>query len=205
MPAIAPIPGLKDTPYWTSTEALASDAVPGHLAVIGASVVAVELAQAFARLGSHVTVLARHTLLFREDPAIGKAVADVFRAEGITVLEHTQASRINHREDGFALTTAQGELRADRLLVATGRQPNTDNLDLGVAGVATNPQGAIIVDRNLRTSARDIYAAGDCTEYPQYVYVAAAAGTRALQWRGGGQSCSTTPPPGRAGKTPAHE
>src|SRR3546814_7835335 len=72
--AVPPIPGLKETPYWTSTEALVSGTIPPRLAVIGSSVVAVELAQAFARLGSHVTVLARSTLFFREDPAIGEAI-----------------------------------------------------------------------------------------------------------------------------------
>src|SRR3546814_10890849 len=71
--AVPPIPGLKETPYWTSTEALVSGTIPPRLAVIGSSVVAVELAQAFARLGSHVTILARSTLFFREDPAIGEA------------------------------------------------------------------------------------------------------------------------------------
>ncbi|HBZ0406770.1 TPA: FAD-dependent oxidoreductase, partial [Klebsiella aerogenes] len=88
-PAVPPIPGLKESPYWTSTEALASDTIPERLAVIGSSVVALELAQAFARLGSKVTALARNTLFFREDPAIGEAVTAAFRAEGIEVLEHT--------------------------------------------------------------------------------------------------------------------
>ncbi len=178
-PAVPPIPGLQDTPYWTSTDALASDHIPERLAVIGSSVVAVELAQAFARLGSQVTVLARSTLLFREDPAIGQAITAAFRAEGITVLEHTQASRVDHADGAFVLATARGDLRADRLLVATGRTPNTRELDPDAAGVAVNPQGAIRVDRSLRTSAPHIYAAGDCTDQPQFVYVAAAAGTRA--------------------------
>ncbi|TAN25611.1 MAG: mercury(II) reductase [Castellaniella sp.] len=195
-PAIAPVPGLKDTPYWTSTDALASDAIPGRLAVVGASVVAVELAQAFARLGSQVTMLARHTLLSREDPAIGEAVADVFRTEGIKVLEHTQASRIDYREGEFVLTTAHSELRADRLLVATGRRPNTGDLNLGVAGVTMDPQGAIVVDENLRTSAPHIYAAGDCTGQPQFVYVAAAAGTRAaINMTGGNATLDLTTMP----------
>jgi mercuric reductase len=82
-PAVPPIPGLKESPYWTSTEALVSDTIPERLAVIGSSVVALELAQAFARLGSQVTILARSTLFFREDPAIGEAVTTAFRAEGI--------------------------------------------------------------------------------------------------------------------------
>ena len=178
-PAIPPIPGLKDTPYWTSTEALASDAIPERLAVIGSSVVAVELAQAFARLGSRVTILARSSLFFREDPEVGKTVTAAFRAEGIEVLEQTQASRIAHVDGEFVLTTNHGERRADRLLMATGRTPNTRSLNLGTAGVTTNQQGAIVVDATMRTNASDIYAAGDCTDLPQFVYVAAAAGTRA--------------------------
>lgn len=177
--AVPPIPGLKDTPYWTSTEALASETIPERLAVIGSSVVAVELAQTFARLGSRVTILARSTLFFREDPAIGEALTAAFRAEGIDVLEHTQASQVAHANDEFVLRLPSGELRADRLLVATGRVPNTRSLNLEVAGVAVNKQGAIVIDQGMRTSAPDIYAAGDCTDQPQFVYVAAAAGTRA--------------------------
>jgi mercuric reductase len=187
-PAIPPIPGLKETPYWTSTEALANDAIPQRLAVIGSSVVAVELAQAFARLGSRVTVLARSSLFFREDPEIGKALTAAFRAEGIEVLEHTQASRIAHVGGEFVLTTNHGEWRADRLLVATGRAPNTRGLNLDAAGVKLNAQGAIVADAGMRSSAADIYAAGDCTDQPQFVYVAAAAGTRAAINMTGGEA-----------------
>ncbi len=177
--AVPPIPGLMRTPYWTSTEALASDSIPSRLAVIGSSVVAVELAQAFARLGSHVTILARRTLFFREDPAIGETVTDVFRAEGMTVLTHTQASRVSYANDEFLLTTNRGEVRADRLLVATGRTPNTCSLNLDAVGITLDARGAIVIDDHLRTSAPDIFAAGDCTDRPQFVYVAASAGTRA--------------------------
>lgn len=177
-PSIPPITGLKDTPYWTSTEALASDSIPKRLAVIGSSVVALELAQAFARLGSQVTILARSTLFFREDPAIGEAITAAFRAEGITVLEHTQTSNVVHLDGEFILTTGYGEIRADQLLVATGRTPNTHNLALDAAGITINAQGAIVIDKSMRTSATHIYAAGDCTDQPQFVYVA-AAGTRA--------------------------
>ncbi len=177
--AMPPILGLKDTPYWTSTEALASDTIPERLAVIGSSVVAVELAQAFARLGSQVTILARSTLFFREDPAIGEAVTAAFRAEGIEVLEHTQASHVAYADGEFVLTTGQGEVRADKLLVATGRVPNTRSLNLEAAGVEVNAQGAIVIDRAMRTSTPHIFAAGDCTDQSQFVYVAAAAGTRA--------------------------
>ncbi len=178
-PAVPPIPGLKETPYWTSTEALASDTIPHRLAVIGSSVVAVELAQAFARLGSKVTILARNTLLFREDPAIGEVLTAAFHTENIEVLDHTQASQIAHADGEFVLTTGQGELRADKLLVATGRAHNTRGLALDAAGITVNAQGAIVIDQTMRTNSAYIYAAGDCTDQPQFVYVAAAAGTRA--------------------------
>ncbi len=183
-----PIPGLKESPYWTSTEALASDTIPPRLAVIGSSVVAVELAQAFARLGSKVTILARSTLFFREDPAIGEAVTTAFRAEGIGVLDHTQASHVAYADGDFVLTTGRGELHADKLLVATGRVPNTRSLNLDAAGVAVNAQGAIVIDKAMRTSVPHIYAAGDCTDQPQFVYVAAAAGTRAAVNMTGGDA-----------------
>jgi len=187
-PAVPPIPGLKESPYWTSTEALVSEAIPLRLAVIGSSVVALELAQAFARLGSKVTILARNTLFFREDPAIGEAVTTTFRAEGIEVLDHTQASHVAHVNGEFVLTTGQGELRTDKLLVATGRAHNTHSLSLEAAGVAVNAQGAIVIDKAMRTSSPHIYAAGDCTDQPQFVYVAAAAGTRAAVNMTGGEA-----------------
>ena len=186
--AVPPIPGLKDTPFWTSTEALISETVPPRLAVIGSSVVALELGQAFARLGSRVTILARSTLFFREDPAIGEAITAAFRAEGIEVLEHTQASQVSHVNGEFVLATPGGEVRADRLLVATGRAPNTRSLGLDAAGVQINKQGAIVVDPGMRTSSTNIFAAGDCTDQPQFVYVAAAAGTRAAINMTGGEA-----------------
>ncbi len=178
-PVVPPIGGLQDTPYWTSDQALASDTIPERLAVIGSSVVAVELAQAFARLGSRVTVLARSSLFFREDPAVGEALTAAFRVEGIEVLEQTQASQVSYVDGEFILGTNHGELRAERLLIATGRSPNTQGLNLEGVGVKLDERGGIRIDQGMRTSAADIYAAGDCTNQPQFVYVAAAAGTRA--------------------------
>ena len=187
-PAIPPVPGLSDTPYWTSTEALESESLPERLAVIGSSVVAVEMAQAFARLGSKVTILARSTLFSTEDPAIGEAVTAAFRAEGIEVLEHTQASHVAFADGEFVLATGQGEVRVDRLLIATGRTPNTQTLALETAGIAVDAHGGVVIDKAMRTSAPHIYAAGDCTDQPQFVYVAAAAGTRAAINMTGGEA-----------------
>ena len=177
-PTIPSIAGLSDTPYWTSTTALASDTIPDQLIVIGASVVAVELAQAFARLGSEVTILARSRLCSREDPAIGEAIQTAFQAEGIRILTDTQASRITYISDEFVLNTNVGELRSDRLLIAVGRTPNTEMLNLNVINVETD-HGAVVVNEQLQTRAPGIYAAGDCTNQPQFVYVAAAGGSRA--------------------------
>ena len=186
--AVPPISGLKGTPYWTSTEALSSDTIPPRLAVIGSSAVAVELAQAYARLGSRVTILARHTLLLREDPAVGEVLASAFRDEGILVLNHTEASQVAYSGAEFVLTAQNGKVHADGLLIATGRSPNTRDLELEAAGIKVNMQGAINVDKGMRTSAADIYAAGDCTDQPQFVYVAAAAGTRAAINMTGGEA-----------------
>ncbi len=194
--AVPPIPGLRDTPYWTAAEALASATIPHRLAVIGASVISAELAQAFARLGSRVTILARSTLFSREDPAIGEAITAAFRAEGVRVLEQVQASKVAYRDGEFVLTTRQGELRADRLLVATGRTPNTCDLNLEAAGVKVNEHGAIQIDPGMHASTPDIHAAGDCTDQPQFVYVAAAAGTRAaINMTGGDASLDLTAMP----------
>jgi mercuric reductase len=194
--SVPSVPGLKETPYWTSTEALASDRIPPRLAVIGSSVVAVELAQAFARLGSEVTILARRTLLVREDPAIGDAVTEAFRAEGITVRLQTQASAVSFADGEFTLITNHGELGADKLLVATGRAANTRGLHLDAAGVTRDARGAIMVDAHMRTSAPDIYATGDCTDHPQFVYVAAAGGTRAaINMTGGDAALDLTTMP----------
>jgi len=178
-PHIPDIHGLADTPFWTSTEALETEHLPEHLLVLGASVVALELAQAFLRLGSNVTLIGRSTLLSREDTAIGESLAEILQAEGAQVLLNTQSLSVKYQDNGFSLNLESDEIVGDQLLIATGRTPNTHLLNLTAAGVQTRPNGAIVVDEHLRTSVDHIYAAGDCTQLPQYVYVAAAAGTRA--------------------------
>ena len=185
-PAIPPLPGLQDTPYWTSTEALSSETLPPRLLVIGSSVVAAELAQAYSRLGSRVTLIARSTLFFREDPAIGDTLGQVFAEEGIEVLRQTRTHSVAHVNDEFVLQTSAGTLRGDALLIATGRAPNVEALHLDRIGVRTGKGGVIAVDEHLQTSVPHIYAAGDCTDQPQFVHVAAAAGSRAAQNMTGG-------------------
>ncbi len=180
-PATPNIPGLVNTPYWTSTEALVAEALPEHLLVLGGSVIALELAQAFRHLGSKVTVIARSTLLSKEDPDIGESLQTIFKDEGITVLTHSSPEAISHDGKQFTVSLKNQTLQGDQLLVATGRQANTANINLELVGVKTDSQGRIVIDDHMRTSVNNIYAAGDCTTLPQFVYVAAAAGTRAAR------------------------
>ncbi|PKH05925.1 mercury(II) reductase [Moritella sp. Urea-trap-13] len=178
-PTIPPIAGLVDTPYWTSTEALFSEETPDHLVVIGSSVVALEIAQAYRRLGSEVTVLSRHTLLYREDPLLGGRLCQSFEKEGIRVLNQTQASQVSFDGMSFTLSSNNGQINCDKLLVSTGRHANTARLNLDVVGVNTDSNGCIEVNARMETSVPNIFAAGDCCNIPQHVYVAAAAGSRA--------------------------
>lgn len=180
-PDIPDTPGLAETPYWTSTTALVAEQLPRHLLVYGASVVAVELAQAFLRLGSQVTMIARSTVLSKEDPAIGAGLQAALEAEGMRILTHTRIESVRHDGRRFHAAIGSELLTGEHLLVATGRQANTAALNLQAAGVAVDASGAVIIDSHMRTSVQHIYAAGDCTNQPQYVYVAAAAGTRAAR------------------------
>jgi len=191
-PALPETPGLRDSPYWTSTEALVAERLPEHLMVYGGSVVALELGQAFLRLGSKVTLIARSTLLSKTDPAIGEGLRAALAGEGMRILTHTAVKRISYGRKRFrkrfSVDIGSETLVGDRLLVATGRTPITAQIGLEWVGVRTDQHGAIVVDDHMRTSAEHIYAAGDCTTQPQFVYVAAAAGTRAAINMMGGEA-----------------
>ena len=187
-PQIPAISGLAGTPYWTSTEALVAETLPEHLIVYGGSVVALELAQAYMRLGSRVTLIARSTLLSKDDPAIGEGLKVVLEDEGMRILTHAQIKNVRFNGKIFELDTTAGNISGDRLLIATGRLPNTSGMELARAGIKTDAIGAVIADDHLRTSVANIYAAGDCTDAPQFVYVAAAAGTRAAVNMTGGDA-----------------
>ena len=178
-PSIPPVPGLDSTPYWTSTEALVAPQLPEHLIIYGGSYVALELAQAILRLGSRVTMIVRSRILSRSDHAIGDAIQQVLIDEGMRIITGSQIERVQHDGKGFTIEVGGESIHGNRLLIATGRRPNTSKLALQSVGVLTNENGAIPVDDFLRTSNPHIYAAGDCTINPEYVYVAAAAGTRA--------------------------
>ena len=169
-PTIPAIPGLDTVHYLTSDlldadEAGRLDELPESLVVLGGGYVAVELAQLFARLGSRVTVVARSGLLRLYEPALGETLGEAFRPEGIEVLTATRVERVSHDGGGVAVaveTPSAGRIiRASRLLVATGRTPNTDDLNVASAGVAVGGDGFVAVDAGLRTSQPHIWAAGD--------------------------------------------
>lgn len=180
-PALPPIAGLADTPYWTSTTALIATEIPQHLIVLGASVVAVEIAQSFLRLGAKVTMLARSTLLSQEDPDIADGLQQALLVEGMVITTHAIVNHVKHEGNLFQLTVNDQILSGNQLFVAAGRTPNTTDLGLEDIEVNMNSQGEIIVDAQMRSSSTNIFAVGDCTTLPQYVYVAAASGKTAAR------------------------
>jgi mercuric reductase len=185
-PSVPAIPGLEQAGYLTSTTTLELTEPPGRLAVIGAGGVGLELGQMLGNFGSRVTFISRRALAPALEPEVSQTVAEILAEQGHAVLEHAQTEQFAV-EDGEKVLRghlAGGqpfEVRADEILVATGRTPNTEALGLEAAGVRTNGAGAITVDEHQRTSLPSIYAAGDVTDQPRYVYVAAAGGEAAAQ------------------------
>lgn len=176
-----PIEGLDGVPYLTFKEALDLKEQPRSLLVIGGGFIGLELGQFFSRLGTKVTVLEMlPKILPPEDDDISAALKRYLEAEGMEIYTGSQVQRLR-QENGqiIAAASANGErreFRADKLLLATGFKPNTDNLGLDAAGVALDRRGAIVVDDELRTSARHIFAAGDCTAKLMLVTTAAYQG-----------------------------
>ncbi len=172
-PAIPDMPGIGDIEFLTSTSIIALDTLPRHLVVIGGSYIGLEFAQMYRRFGADVTVVERGpTLASREDDDISDAIADILRAEGIAI--HTGAHRIafKKRADGIEVAVADGiaDITASHVLVATGRVPNTDDLGLDRAGVATDTRGYIIVDDKLATNIEGIWALGDCNGHGAFTH-----------------------------------
>jgi mercuric reductase len=179
-PHIPDVPGLAESGYLTSTTAMEMDELPDSLLVMGGGYVAMEQAQLFAHLGTRVTMLVRSQLARREEPEIAAGIHDAFTEQGIEVVEATTPTEVR-RDGGEIVVSAGRDFRAQQLLVATGRRPRTDRLGLEAVGVQLDNRGAVIVDADLSTSNPRIWAAGDVTGHPQYVYVAATHGTMAVE------------------------
>ena len=170
------IPGLTESGYLTSTTAMDLRELPASIVVLGGSYVALEQAQLFAQLGTRVTVIARSRIARGEEPEIAGALRDALRADGITLQEQTDVSRVQREGATVTLASTAGEIQADHVLVATGRTPQTAGLNLAAVGVKIGARGEVLVDEHLRTTAPRIWAAGDVTGHPQFVYVAARHG-----------------------------
>jgi mercuric reductase len=185
-PAVPPIPGLAEAGFLTSTNALDLDALPESLAVIGANAIGLELGQFFGHVGSDVAffdVLDRIAPF--EEPEISTALADLLREQGAHVHTSAQITRIERDGDRrVVVATIDGQERrftVDQILVATGRRANTADLATEAAGIKLDETGAIVVNETLRTSNPIVFAAGDVTNAPQFVYVAANQGALAAE------------------------
>lgn len=170
-------PGLRAANPLTHVEALELDRLPEHLLVLGGGYVGLELAQAFRRLGTKVTVVERNpTLAHREDPDVSDAMGRLFADEGIAVSADTVLDRVAGTSGaGVRLHGTRGGagvvIEGSHLLVAAGRTPNTDDIGLEVAGVERDGRGYVKVDEQLRTTAAGTWAVGDCAGSPQFTHV----------------------------------
>jgi len=185
-PAIPSLPGLEQVAYLTSSTILALEELPTHLVVVGAGAVGLEFAQLFRRLGSQVTIVERSPrLLPHDDEDVAAAVADILTSEGITLRLGAECISVG-QEDGQPVVHVSCEedpapSRGSHLLLAMGRQPNTDDLQLEKAGLHANGRGYLPVDEELRTTVPGIWALGDCngkgafthTSYNDFEIVAA--------------------------------
>ena len=174
---IPDVSGLAEAAPMTHVEALNLERLPEHLVILGGGYVGLEFAQALRRFGSQVTIV-QHAprLLEREDPDVAGALLDLMREEGIEVLVQAEVQKITGRSGtGIALQvrvgTTQRTLSASDILVATGRTPNTDRLDVAKAGVELDARGYIRVNDRLQTSAVDVWATGECAGSPQFTHV----------------------------------
>jgi mercuric reductase len=171
-PTIPDIAGLAEVPYLTS-DLLTSDEpmelkeLPQSLLIVGGGYIALELGQMFHRFGTHVTLLERSAELLTHgyEPEVGRTLKQLLVEEGLHVITNAPITQVRHDSDGVRSTVRihgkTQEFRSEQLLLATGRQPNTDTIALERAGVSVDEQGAVVVDSYLQTNVPHIFAAGD--------------------------------------------
>ena len=188
-PVVPAIDGLDSVPYLTSDLLTVDEAVelrhlPGSLLIIGGGYIALELGQMFSRFGTAVTMLERGPQLLGRgyEPEVGRSIGEVFAQEGLQVILNATAKAV--RRDGSEVVTKaivagrDREYRTERVLVATGRRPNSDNISIDLPGVALNERGEVIVDQYLRTNVPHIYAAGDVIGRQHNSQMATPVGSR---------------------------
>jgi pyruvate/2-oxoglutarate dehydrogenase complex dihydrolipoamide dehydrogenase (E3) component len=211
-----PLPGVDGVPWLNNSSLLALADLPAHLLVVGGSYVGLEFAQIFRRLGSEVTIVERNArLISREDPEISDAIREILEAEGIAVRTSAECIRLLPGP-AIGLDCADGppEVRGSHILLAVGRQPNTGDLGLEAAGIATDPRGYIQVDDRLATNVPGIWALGECngrgafthTAYNDFEILAANwldGADRKVSDRITAYALYTDPPLGRVGMSEA--
>ncbi|MGH8826973.1 MAG: FAD-dependent oxidoreductase [Jiangellaceae bacterium] len=215
-PLLPPIPGLADAGVLTSDSLLDLTAMPARLVVIGGGTIGVEFAQMFATFGTAVTVIeAAPQLLGREDADIAAAVADIFTSEGIDIRLGRSVTQVDRAADGAVTVSLDDDssLSADDVLVAVGRSPVTEDLNLAATGVEVDSRGFVVADDHLRTTAEGVWTAGDVAGSPQFTHVSwddyrilkanMAGGSRSTTARLIPYTVFITPELGRVGLTEA--
>jgi pyruvate/2-oxoglutarate dehydrogenase complex dihydrolipoamide dehydrogenase (E3) component len=171
-PFVPPIPGLDQIKYYTNEDIFELREQPKHLLVIGGGPIGMELAQAHVRLGSKVTVIEGFKALGRDDPEMAAIALERIRAEGVEIVEDAMAAKISQKGDVITVETKDGaKFTGSHMLMAVGRKPNTDNLNLEIAGIEPT-RGGIKVDASLKTTNKIVYAIGDVAAGLQFTHVA---------------------------------
>ena len=217
--SVPPLPGVNDVPFLNNRSILELDRVPEHLLVVGGSYIGLEFAQMYRRFGARVTIVEKLPhLISREDPEISEAIREIFTAEGITVRTGAECIRLARfeRDVSISIDCKEGAplIVGSHVLLALGRQPNTDDLGLDKAGVATDTRGYVTVDDSLATNVPGIWALGDCngrgafthTAWNDYEIVAANlldGERRSVADRIPAYGLFIDPPLGRVGQTEA--
>ncbi|MFL6415929.1 MAG: mercuric reductase [Bryobacteraceae bacterium] len=172
-PLIPPIPGLDQVPYFDNVSLMELDAVPEHLIILGGGYLAVEFGQMFRRFGSEVTILQRGAhLLEHEDDDVSDGLAEILRQDGIQILTESEADAVSGSK-GKVLVRAKGgeQIEGSHVLVAVGRKPNTEALNLGAAGIKTDAHGYVQVNEKLETNVPGVYASGDVKGGPAFTHI----------------------------------
>ncbi|WEK01636.1 MAG: FAD-containing oxidoreductase [Candidatus Sphingomonas phytovorans] len=217
--SVPDMPGVDEVPWLDNTSMVALDTLPRHLVVVGGSYIGLEFAQVYRRFGAEVTIVERAgRLISREDTDISTAIREILEDEGIAIRTDANCIGFRPHEKGIAVSVdcqaGAPVVIGSHVLLATGRRPNTDDLGLDRAGVATDARGYVQVDDRLQTNAPGIWALGDCnghgafthTAYNDFEIVAANlldGEDRRVSQRVPGYALYTDPPLGRAGITEA--
>jgi mercuric reductase len=185
-PNTVAFPGVEEAKPLNSTTLMELEELPKSIIILGGRAIALELGQTLARLGVEVLILQRSTRLVPDhEPRIGRAIKDIFEHEGIGVITGAQVEQLERDSETRVVHASvmgqKREFRSDQVLLALGRKPNTADMGLEHLDIELDERGAIVVDEYLQSSNSKIFAAGDVTQHPEFVYVAAAGASRAAQ------------------------